>query len=129
MTQQEIESIKKASQLMVDLCDLVEMGKKALQEVKKNREEIASLKKEAKEVRRALVRTERDFRLIQSTTDFVICPNCEGDGGFQWETPEGTDGDVCDWCQGAGIIHKDEMPKPVQEEVPMPADDDNLPPI
>lgn len=79
----------------------------------KREEQLNLLKKENSDLK-------RDFKLFKSKYELLanhpdnpiqICPHCDGDGGFTWETEFGGDGEQCNVCEGAGTIEKTEAQK------------------
>lgn len=68
--------------------------------------------KKLKEQLREANKFEKYYNVILRQSTCKICPQCDGDGGFAIETPEGMEGEVCDICEGVGVVPKDYELKP-----------------
>lgn len=73
----------------------------------KLRKDLQAQHKEIKDLRNTLRRANDCLNFYRSdpdTTHIDTCPQCEGAGGFTWETPDGGAGEECNVCQGSGHI-------------------------
>ena len=59
---------------------------------------------------------EKYYNVILRQSTCKICPQCDGDGGFAIETPEGMEGEVCYICEGVGVVPKGYELKPSQQQ-------------
>ena len=63
--------------------------------------------KELQEENKRLRGIERVFNLIKNHTTCLVCPQCDGKGGFEIDMGEqGCMGEECQECQGTGLIDK-----------------------
>lgn len=46
------------------------------------------------------------YELVSPYSTVEVCPECDGAGGFTWDTPDGTEGQECPMCQGRCVVNK-----------------------
>lgn len=47
------------------------------------------------------------LRVLERYSDVQICKSCEGEGGHEWQNPDGSaDGHACADCGGNGVVKK-----------------------
>lgn len=74
--------------------------------------------KELQEENGRLKSIERMYNLLKNHTTCLVCPQCDGKGGFEIDMGEqGCVGEECQECQGIGLVDKDNSNIEYQEQI------------
>ena len=74
---------------------------------RKRSEKLTNENKELKTKLSEAKHFEKLYKKLESVSNVKICPQCNGEGGFQYQVGEFEwDGEECNLCGGSGVIDK-----------------------
>ena len=103
--------LSRANEILKAFSDAVNTVNIELSVNKRKIEKLEELQLKVKELQsenKRLKEIERIYNLIKNHTTCMVCPDCNGKGGFVIDMgEEGTVGEECQKCDTTGLIDKD----------------------